>query len=86
MRDDPCFRCQLPECDDKSPRCIVRKLSNSYYKKHRDGKSDLITADERDANCRIFHIWKLDRMADAAEGVRPYRRKGSPWTGESKSQ
>lgn len=79
MRDDPCFRCPLPDCDDASPRCVVRQLSNRYDAKHRRGEPHLITEEEREANNRIFHIWHLERYALSAEGVRPYKRPGARW-------
>lgn len=74
MRDDPCFSCPLDDCDDRSPRCVIRRLSNAYDAKVRRGEKHLITEQEREANNSIFHIWKLDRDVQAAEGVRPYKR------------
>lgn len=81
MKDDPCFRCSLPDCDDQDRRCEVRRLQRSYYAKVRGGRHDEITAAERTANNRIFETWELERMAEASEGVRPYDRAGSPWRG-----
>ncbi len=74
MRDDPCFSCRLPDCDEKDRRCNVRKLANSYDAKHRCGEPHLITDAEREANNRLFDFWSLERKAEASEGGRPYRR------------
>ncbi|WP_152979720.1 hypothetical protein [Mesorhizobium sp. 1M-11] len=80
MRDDPCFRCTLPECDAASAQCQLRKLSNHYSRKLHRGEHALITDQEREAANEIFHIWHLDRSAEAAEGGRPYKR----WERESR--
>lgn len=73
MKNDPCFSCSLPECDDRDPRCKVRVLANSYsYKMKRAPNS--VTDVEREAATRQFHYWNLDRQAEASEGGKPYRR------------
>jgi hypothetical protein len=74
MRDDPCFRCSLPDCDDRDRGCEVRKLQRSYYSKVRYGHHDQITDQERVANNRIFDTWHLERLAEDSEGGRPYLR------------
>lgn len=74
MRDDPCFSCPLPDCDTASHRCVVRRLAALYQAKTRRGEVHLVTEKERDAANLIFHIWKLERIAEASEGGRPYRR------------
>ena len=74
VREDPCFTCQLSECDDTSPRCAMRRLNNLYLSKLRRGEKDLITAKERAANNFIWKIFNLERCAEAAEGGRPYKR------------
>jgi hypothetical protein len=77
MKDDPCFRCTLPECDDRSRSCEVRRLHRSYCSKVRNGQHEQITDQERLANNRIFDSWHFERAAEASEGGRPYRR-GKP--------
>jgi hypothetical protein len=74
VKDDPCFSCVLPECDDRDKRCLVRRLNNQYERKVARGEKHLITELEREANCRIFRSWYLERCAQAAEGTRPYKR------------
>lgn len=74
MKDDLCFRCSLPDCDDGNPRCVVRQTQRRYYAKVRKGQHDQITEEEREANNLIFETWHLDRIAEASEGGRPYRR------------
>jgi hypothetical protein len=76
MRDDPCFACRLPDCDDRSERCRVRQLKCSYDAKIRRGEHAQITAVERVAMNRIFKAWELERLAEASEGGRPYHRRG----------
>lgn len=74
MRGDPCFSCLLPDCDDRDHRCNVRELANTCDAKRRRGSADLITEAEREASNRLFHIWNLERQAEASEGGRPHRR------------
>jgi hypothetical protein len=76
---DPCLRCVLPDCDIGSPRCIVRQLYNSYLRKVDHRQHDLITAEERQATREVFNDWERERLALAAEGVRPYRSPRSAW-------
>lgn len=83
MKDDPCFSCALAECDEKSASCAVRRLNRSYEKKLRRGEKHLVTDAERDAANRLFDSWKLERMALASEGVRPYRRYRTAAAGET---
>ena len=85
MRDDPCFRCPLPDCDDRHPRCVVRLIQRRYYNKVRNGRHDEITTEEREANNLIFESWRLERRAEASEGGRPYRR-GSTVYGPAREQ
>lgn len=82
MTGDPCFSCPLPDCDDGSPRCRLRQLDRSYEAKRRRGRADEATEAERAAHATLFLDWTLERLAQAAEGVRPFKRRGSAWTGE----
>lgn len=73
MRDDPCFSCSLPDCDERSKDCRVRQLANRYDAKLRKGWHADIKPAEREASNRIYKIWEIERQAEAAEGGRPYR-------------
>lgn len=33
----PCFRCVLPDCDDRSKRCVLRLTYNAHSNRHRKG-------------------------------------------------
>lgn len=79
MKDDPCFHCQLPDCDDTDKRCRLRQLASSYSRKRKAGRREEVTPDELDANARIYHSWLEERMAQAAEGIRPLSKPNSPW-------
>lgn len=79
MKDDPCFACALPDCDDMDERCAVRQLKRTYDNKCRRGERDQVTEAELDANSRIYDSWLVERMAQAAEGVRPLNKPNSPW-------
>ena len=79
MKDEPCFTCTLPDCDIASPECGLRKLRRSCERKMKGRESAPITPKERDAYNEVFLHWHLERMAQASEGVRPYKRLGSPW-------
>lgn len=76
MKDDPCFACTLPECDDRHSDCQLRVLANSYARKVSNRALDMVTAAERDASNRMFHAWDLERRAEASEGGRPFRHIG----------
>lgn len=80
---DPCLSCTLPDCDEDSPDCKAKQLTRRYNNKLRNGGRDSITEAERAAMCRHFEIWDLERRALAAEHVRPYKRHGSAWTGDT---
>lgn len=73
---DPCLSCSLPDCDDGSPRCNVRRLYRNYCAKIKRGEKQLITEEERAAMNRHFELWHLERAAEASEGGRPYVRNG----------
>jgi len=79
MTDDPCLRCALPDCDETSPRCAIRRLARSYSAKIKEGRQDEITPAERLAAKEAFKFWNNERLAQASEGIRPFRRAGSPW-------
>ncbi|WP_346915100.1 hypothetical protein [uncultured Roseibium sp.] len=34
----PCFSCKLPDCDDGSPRCALRRASNEYSRLNKAGE------------------------------------------------
>lgn len=85
MKDDPCFRCPLPDCDETSSRCVVLRLRKSYDNKHKHGRHSEVTEEERTAWASWFKLHSLERFAQAAEGVQPYNRAGSKWKhGEAK--
>lgn len=79
MKDDPCFRCTLPDCDEAHAQCVVRQLQRRYHAKVRHGEREAVTAEELEANSRVYESWKLERLAQAAEGIRPLRKPGSKW-------
>lgn len=73
-RLDPCFSCELPDCDENHPRCRIRELTRRYHAKSKRGTPDLVTEEEREANNRRHAIWRIERKAEASEGGRPFRR------------
>lgn len=46
MTDDPCLRCVLPDCNEESPRCLLRKAANDAARARRNG-CDLTEAEQR---------------------------------------
>ncbi len=74
MQQSPCFTCQLPDCDDRSPHCALRRLSNAAKAKRRADGPNAPTDIERAAASEWFRSWRLERHAEASEGVRPYKR------------
>lgn len=81
MSTDPCFRCTLPECDESKPGCLVRIGCLSYDKKRRSGQIETVTPDERAARNSWYLAYKLERLAQAAEGIRPFNQADSAWRG-----
>lgn len=67
MRNDPCFSCTLPDCDERHSQCKVRKLANSYHFKTHHGLAHCVTDEEREANNRVHQFWALERRAQASE-------------------
>ena len=73
---DPCMRCTLPDCDEMSVKCEMRRLYRSYTRKINRKEKHLVTAEERLAMNWYFEVWHLERAAEASEGGRPYMRNG----------
>lgn len=73
MRDDPCFSCVLPDCDDKHPDCLVLRLKRRYQYKMSKKQVDEITDLEREARRISNETWQIERRAEASEGGRVYR-------------
>lgn len=80
---DPCLSCTLPDCDDRSPACPVRRLRRSYYNKLEHGQEHLITGEERAASNRFHEIWRYERAAEASEGGRTFRRGSTVYGGNA---
>lgn len=79
MKSDPCFNCALPDCDHDSPNCAVRMLANRYKAKVKAGRAKEATVEEREAYNAHFDFYRYERLADAADGIRPWDRSGSKW-------
>jgi len=75
MTGDPCLRCTLPDCDERSPRCALRRLHQSYEFKRRRGEAHAASDAERQAGNAMFAIWLADAEADASEGRRAWPRR-----------
>lgn len=67
MKDDPCFRCILPDCDEHAPDCALRRIANRVDRKRRHGRACEVTAEERAAYNALFRIWKIDDLAKRSE-------------------
>lgn len=77
MRDDPCLRCTLPDCDDGSPVCALRlhkqAAQRRWYAVHAERmreKSRRYAAnnpEKRAASNRRYYVANRDRLlADRA--------------------
>lgn len=78
MKDDPCFRCELPDCDWNDHGCLVRKLSNTYRTKQKNGLHDDVSEHERQGANERFKLWLIDSQAAASEGTRAWPRGRVP--------
>lgn len=75
----PCERCVLPDCEITARQCQLRLLYRTYKHKVDHHQLDAITRDERIASREYFNEWQNERLAQAAEGVRPFRHARSAW-------
>ncbi|MBP0439605.1 hypothetical protein [Tianweitania sediminis] len=67
MTGSPCLQCPLPECNEASKRCLLRRGFNAVQnKKRRDLAS--VTAEERQAYNEHFYIWTMEKRARVSEG------------------
>lgn len=78
MRDEPCFRCTLPDCDEKALGCLLRQLAVRYQHKLakvRKGHLDQAPTDEERAAYNLhFYVRDKEKAAEASEGLRQYSR------------
>lgn len=72
MRDDPCFSCSLPDCDERDRGCKVRQLANQFDKLTREGRQGEASVQQREAAAHLYRMWDQERKAEASEGGRPY--------------
>ena len=71
-RDHPCLSCPLPDCNDESPKCPLRRILSKESCMRRRG--EFVPEDLRHqrsiAYYEIYHWAKVERMRLRREGVR----------------
>ncbi|WP_182085214.1 hypothetical protein [Aureimonas sp. ME7] len=67
MTDSACFRCPLPDCDERSKGCLLRQAANQHSHIRKHAGSEAIPPEVRAAYNEHFHIWKLDDLARKSE-------------------
>ena len=77
MRDHPCFSCTLPDCDERSKACALRKAYNASEWKRKRGLP--LDAAERLAKREMEKTFELERKLRAQgtleqQGVREATR------------
>ena len=65
MRRDPCFRCPLPDCDERSPHCALRQAANHYSRLLDRGIEP--NREERDDYNAWFRMYAAERKARLSE-------------------
>lgn len=70
-RNHPCLTCPLPDCDDGSSRCPLRKALSEESTLRKKGLpvSDDLRRRRSIAYYEIYHWPKLERMRLRREGV-----------------
>lgn len=66
---DPCFSCPLPDCNEDSPRCALKRAHSEYSKARRKGELSTISPTVRDGYNAWFTTWRLERDAKRSEQV-----------------
>lgn len=64
---DPCFSCALPDCDESSPRCALKRAHSDYQKARRKGELPRVSQTVRDGYNAWFTTWRLERDAKRSE-------------------
>lgn len=67
MSDSPCLRCPLPDCDEASRMCLLRRAANTYSTLQKKGEAGSITEEVRAGYNEHFQIWKLEDLARKSE-------------------
>lgn len=62
----PCLSCTLPDCDDRSPRCELRRAVALYSRTRKHG--GVVTDDLRAAATTAhYELWQLEARARRSE-------------------
>ena len=62
----PCLSCRLPDCDDRSARCELRRAARLYDRARRG--EEVMTDEVRHAAVIAFReLWDLEREARQSE-------------------
>lgn len=67
MMDDPCFKCTLPDCDETSPKCDLRKLYQAADRKSKRKSRPELTPLEHEGRRAFYSIWRLEHEAKISE-------------------
>ncbi len=64
---DPCLSCALPDCDEASPKCGLKRANAAYSKIKRQGRLDDAPRAVKDGHNAWYHAYKLEREARRSE-------------------
>lgn len=64
---DPCFTCPLPDCDDTSPRCALKRAKGEYRRQVEKIGAENVSPELRAANTAAYRVWKLEDLARKSE-------------------
>lgn len=67
MKVDPCFSCPLPDCDDTSSQCNLRKCAVIVSRKRKNKEHHLISDYERQGDNARYLVWEIERAARLSE-------------------
>lgn len=70
MTNDPCFNCPLPDCDEESPRCALKRANAAYSQWKKRGQLAEMPPAVRQGHNAWYHAYKLERDARRSESGR----------------
>lgn len=66
---DPCFTCVLPDCNEDSPRCALRRAKAEYRRQVQKVGAANVTPALRAGNSAAHKVWKLEDLAKRSEAA-----------------
>lgn len=69
MSNDPCLKCPLPDCDEESPKCALKRAKAEYRRQAEKIGAVNVSPELRAGNSLAYRVWKLEDLARKSEGA-----------------